>query len=1078
MPQQRAIIETLATVYPRFVLGLFLFCLATYGAKQDNTIQPVILPVTDASDIRFIRVSFGSFRKEPSYNRVHSIIQDKLGFLWFGTQGKLQRYDGYDIREYPEGPDAPSSVFTYSLFMDRRNIFWGGWDWLDRFDPVKESFKRYTADEFFKAGVVSTTEDRQGVLWFSTTEGLIRMDTETGRMIQYQHNAIDPTSLSSNSVRGAFETKDGQFWAATTNGLDRFDRRTAKVKQHIPLPPDFPAFDPNPVLTTYFLEDHAGALWMTFSYGYGLARVNPESGTLTFYSLDGTGKDNTLQAGARAIVETPDGALWIGTTASGILKLNRERTQFTRYRNNPADPNSLSGDQVHGLFLDREGNMWAGTNGAGVNRFSPRPSPFNVYQHEVGDPNSLDSNYTTSIFEDSRGVLWIGSLSALGQLDRKTRKMTFIRSAGGPGELSSTWIIAMAEDRSGNLWFGTVGAGLNRLDRKTGKFKVFRHDPANPRSLSHDTVRKIFVDHTGAIWVGTEDGLNEFDAKTESFRSYKAGIRPVDSRVHDIVEDAQGMLWLATQSVGLMSFNPKSRQFTLYRHTAEPGSLSDDATTSICIDHTGAIWVATANGLDRFDPVKKTFTAYHERDGLAGDNVASILEGDSGELWVSTNKGLSRFDIKNKIFKNYYVSDGIAGNEFFNYASAFKSRTGEMFFSSYAGVTAFFPRDVVDNRYVPPVVITDLRVSGKSLPIGGNSPLSRSVPFTDSVKLSNNENVISLQFSALSYTNPDGNRYRYRLDGLETAWNESGSDQRVITYSLVPGDYVFHVQGSNSRGIWNEQGTSLQIVILPPWWSTAWFRLFAVSAAFALLVYLYRRRVAVMARQYSMRLEERVGERVRIARELHDTLLQTIQGLMLRLQAVHEMLPPGEAKDELEQTMEIGDQAIIEGRKTVHDLRFPQTQELAQAVRTLGDELARGSNATFRLVVEGPTGKLHPMVRDELFRIGGEALRNAFTHARARQVEAEITFGDQLFRMRIRDDGQGISTEILKEGRSGHFGLAGMRERATQIGAKLTIWSAVGAGTEIDATIPGSIAYAKPAPGQRFTFLRRKARMS
>jgi signal transduction histidine kinase len=230
-----------------------------------------------------------------------------------------------------------------------------------------------------------------------------------------------------------------------------------------------------------------------------------------------------------------------------------------------------------------------------------------------------------------------------------------------------------------------------------------------------------------------------------------------------------------------------------------------------------------------------------------------------------------------------------------------------------------------------------------------------------------------------------------------------------------------------------------------------------------------------VAQEFNVRLEERVGERTRIARELHDTLLQTVQGLMLRLQVVDEMLPPGKVKDELKQTMEVGDQAIIEGRDTVHDLRSPLSEnELAQAVRALGDELANGGGTTFRLVVEGPVRELHPIVRDELYRIAREALRNAFAHARAKHIEAEITYDDRLLRLRIRDDGEGISTKTLTDGRSGHFGLAGMRERARQIGSKLMIWSGNGAGTEIEVSVPGSIAYGKPPETSRFRLFRTK----
>ena len=1052
------------------VILLFVFCSAARAASAPDTIRPVILPVTDASDIRFIHVSFGASRKEPSYSRIHAIVQGSKGFLWFGTQNKLQRYDGYEIREYPQEPDSPNAVFTRSLFIAKSNTLWGGSErWLDRFDPATETFKQYPTNGQFD-GVMSAMQDHNGVLWFATNYGLVRMDMATGKTVQYQHRSNDARSLSTNRVRASFEAKDATFWVATTGGVDLFDRQTGEVRRHIPLPVDFPLGDPNPVLTIHFCEDHTGVLWLIYAYGYGLARVNREAGTLTFYSLDGTGKDNTLQSGARSIVEDKDGALWIGTTGSGLLRLDPARSRFVRYRHNPADPESLSGDQVHALFLDREGNMWAGTNGAGVNRFSPRPLPFKVYQQKLGDPDSLDMNYTTSIFEDGRGELWIGSLRALGRLDLKTGKMTFDRRAGGPGELSSTWVISMAEDHSGRLWFGTVGAGLNRLNRETGKFTVFPHKPGDPHSLSHNTVQKIFVDHTGAVWVGTEDGLDEFDESSQSFRTYKAGRALFDSRVHDIAEDATGVLWIATQGTGLLRFVPATGQFKAYRHSQAPGSLSSDVTETLCIDPVGIIWVGTDNGLNRFDPASGTFSAYHERDGLAGDHISRILEDDSGNLWVSTNKGLSRFDVQNKTFKNYYVSDGIAGNEFYNYASAFKSTTGEMFFSSYAGVTAFFPDRVVDNPYAPPVVITDLTVAGKHLRIGGDSPLRQAIPFTDSVTLSHNQNVVSIQFSALSFTNPDGNRYRYRLGGLDTEWNESGSDERVITYSLTPGEYVFHVQGSNSRGIWNEQGASLQITILPPWWSTVWFRTCSAMALLLLLWAFYRYRLHQMSREFNARLDGRVDERLRVARDLHDTLLQSFHGLLLRFQAVRNLLPgrAADARQVLETALDDAAQAITEARDAVQDLRGSAVvaSNLAKALEALGEGMAQDGRTldqdptAFSVDVEGTAQNLHPILRDEVYRIAAEALRNAFHHARARRIEVEIRYAAHRFRILVRDDGIGIHANVLsQDGRPGHWGLRGMRERARHIGGELEVWSEYGAGTEIELTVPASIAY-------------------
>jgi signal transduction histidine kinase/streptogramin lyase len=680
-------------------------------------------------------------------------------------------------------------------------------------------------------------------------------------------------------------------------------------------------------------------------------------------------------------------------------------------------------------------------------------------------------DYTTSIYEDSHGILWVGSMRALGQMDRKSGRMTFYRAAGGPGELSSTWIISIVEDRSGYLWFGTVGAGLNRLDRRTGKFNVYRHDPTDPHSLSHDTVPKLFVDSRGILWAGTEDGLDEFDPVTERFRTYKvSGLS--DNRAHDIAEDSEGALWIATRSTGLLRLDPVTRQFTVYRHSQRSGTLSNDQANSVCVDHAGIVWVGTESGLNGFDPVTRNFNSYYKRDGLANSNVSSILEDRRGDLWVSTSNGLSRFNVRGKTFKNYYLSDGIAGDEFYNYASAWKSLDGEMFFTSYAGLTTFFPQDVVDDPYAPPVVITDFKLSGNSVPIGGNSLLKRAISFTDTVTLTHTQNVLSLEFSSLSFTNPEGNRYRYRLEGLETRWNESEGNQRFITYALSPGNYVFRVQGSNSRGAWNEQGASVRLVILPPWWSTWWFRTAELASMLLSLGYAYHLRLRSIERQFNMRLEERVGERTRIARDLHDTLLQSFHGLILRFQTVYDLFPtrPAEARKTLESAIDQAAQAITEGRDAVQGLRSSkvETSDLAVAIRTLGEELAADESnqvpTVFHVDVEGTPRSLHPILRDEVYRIAGEALRNAFRHAQARQIEVEIRYDVRQLRLRVRDAGKGMDPKLLREdGRAGHFGLRGMRERAKLVGGTLTVWSELDSGTEVELSIPASLAYSTPA---------------
>jgi ligand-binding sensor domain-containing protein/signal transduction histidine kinase len=1041
----------------------------------------------EGADLRFAHVSFGEGQ---SHGRISSILEDDQGFLWFGTNSGLERYDGYRLREFRHDPGNPKSLsgsYINALFKDRSGKLWVASDeYLERYDPATESFIR---DPSLAGGIEGwvwhISQDRNGMLWLATHAGLARLDPATWQTVRYKHRPGDPASLSGDVVTCTFEQRDGTFWVATTNALDIFDRRTGKVTQHIPLPPHPPvSLQVESVVT--LLEDNANVLWVIFSFGNGLAMVDRKHNRLIEYSPAGAGANSAELAGIRAIQEDEDGALWLGSVDSGILKLDRQRQHFVRYRNDPRYADSLSSDQIVTLFGDRDYNIWVGTTGGGLDRVSYRQLPFKTYRHEEYNPNSLESNYTAAVFADSQGDLWVGSVKVLTRIDRKTGHYTFYRTAGGPNNLSSTWVISIAEDRSGYLWFGTLGGGLNRYDRRSGQFKVFRHNPADASSLSHDNVLGLFVDQKGTLWAGTEDGLSAFDAATQRFRVFRPQGEAWIRRYRAIAEDPAGALWLGSLGGGLQRLDPATGKFTLYRQGS--GGLSSDQVNAVCVDRSGTVWAGTQNGLYRLDRVTGEFTAYYERDGLPDSSVNSILEDERGDLWLSTSNGLSRFNPPTKTFRNYYTSDGLLGNEFYNYANAYKSPSGEMFFNSYAGVIAFFSNNIVEAPSIPPVVLTDFLLFGKPVPVGSGSPLKESISLTNSITLSHSQDIFSIQFSALSFGDPERNRYRYKLEGLETQWNEAGSSQRSATYTtLQPGEYIFRVQGRTNRGPWNENAASVRLRILPPWWSTWWLRTtYAVLILFSLWA-LYQIRLHRLAEQFSMRLEERLGERTRIARELHDTLLQSFQGLMLLFESVRNLLPerPVEAVRALDGALDRADRAILEGRDAVHDLRSSTVlnNDLEKAMAALGEELAahdgKQNSATFRVLVEGTPQSLNPILRDEIYRIAREALRNAFLHAQARRIEAEITYSEPLLRLRIRDDGNGIDPQVLGQGsRAGHWGLPGMHERAQRIGAQLNVWSRPGAGTEVELSIPGSVAYETFAARRGFRFFRRKTEHS
>jgi signal transduction histidine kinase len=501
--------------------------------------------------------------------------------------------------------------------------------------------------------------------------------------------------------------------------------------------------------------------------------------------------------------------------------------------------------------------------------------------------------------------------------------------------------------------------------------------------------------------------------------------------------------------------------------------LSDNRVNSVHFDRSGSLWVGTQNGLDKLDPQTGRFSAFTQRDGLAGNAVGCILEDKVGNLWMSTNNGVARFNAQSKKFTNFSTAEGLPGPNLTGWGACFQSPGGEMFFGGFNGGTSFFPDRVGDSAYTPSIVLTDFRLFGNPVQIGPHSPLRESISYTRELILPHQQNVFSIAFAGLSYASPATNRYRYRLEGLERDWNEVGSDRRQAIYTTLPlGTYTFRAQAATKGGPWSEPGVALRIEILPPLWRTRPFQAAVCTVLLLLAWAAYRQRLNQVARQF----ETRLAERTRIARDLHDTLLQSFQGLMLRLQAVNELLPEGQAKKQLEQTLQRADQAIAEGRTAVNELRSSTvtTNDLAQAVTALGNELAAKDTAAFHLVVEGPPRDLHPIVRDELYRITREALRNAFGHARAHRIEVEISYGERLFRLRIRDDGEGIAPDILRNGRQGHYGLAGMGERARQIGAKLSTWSRAGTGTEIELSIHGSHAYGRSPKRTRWQLFREK----
>jgi signal transduction histidine kinase/ligand-binding sensor domain-containing protein len=1064
-----------AAILARAVTGALgaAFALGQSAAKADSerlpvpqaTMSPDVLrlPTVEAGVLRFTRLSTADGL---SHTRVAHIIQGPQGYMWFGTQYGVDRYDGYEFKHFVHDPrrdDSLAGTFVTALFRDRDGTIWVACSQvLDRFNEKSETFTHYRIDsrdtQSDDATVVGISQDDLGFLWLSTGRGLHRMDPKTGALTHFLHDDANPYSLSTNDIKWTGEDRNGQLWVGTANGLDEFDPATGRVLLHIPI---------SDGVGIAFFEDRHGLFWITHASGNGLAQFDRSSNTvrpISFYTQDPPGNSLT---GVMGVLEDQDGELWFGSPGGGILKFDREHQRFLRYRFRGGAPSTPVGaeDEVIALGQDREGEIWAGLHSLGLNHFSRRMSAFRVFRHEVEDSNTLDIDFVNAIYADKSGQLWIGNDLGLNRIDPASGRRELLTFGLG----AKPMVISVTGDAAGAIWFGTFSRGMGRYDPVTGSVRLYKHDPNDPTSLSNDEVHKILIDRSGTLWAATDDGLDRFDATTGRFKTYKVDPKSRRSQSYlAVAEASDGTLWLGTHYSGLHRLDVGTGKMTVFHPVlGDLNSLRDDSVPSVLADDSGLIWAGTLSGLNSFDPKSGVFRAYDTTNGLAANFVSCILKDPAGFLWMSTTRGISKFDLTRHTFVNYSMADGLPGNNLTGWGSCFRSPNGEMFFAGYPGAVGFDPHSLSENTYLPNVVLTDFQLFGRSVPIGKGLALEQSIGYTRHITLSYEQNVFSLGFSALSYRSPATNRYRYRLEGLNTEWTEVGSDRRRAVYTTLPaGHYVFWVQGASLRGPWTVPGTSLDIDILPPWWQTWWFRATCILIALGIVGTVYHLRLRQMAERYRLRMEERVTERTRIAQDLHDTLLQGLLSVSLQLAVANGKLTDSEpAKPQYIGILGLLRQVVEESRNAVRGLRklTAEASTLEQSISGISRDLASGDSQTaLRLTVEGTTRVVRPLIREELYLMVREALANAWRHSRASQIEAVIQYTADLLRVAIRDNGIGIDAAIIECGRSGHYGFSGMRERAERIGAELNVSSALNAGTEIEILVPGRMAYELP----------------
>jgi ligand-binding sensor domain-containing protein/serine/threonine protein kinase len=779
------------------------------------------------SDVKFERLSL---EQGLSQTNVKCIVQDRQGFMWFGTEDGLNRYDGYSFTAYKyrlQDATSLSNSSITSLYEDKSGTLWigtlgGG---LNRYDPRSQTFTAYLNDPNNPSSISSNEvhaicEDQSGTLWIGTSDGLNRLDPKSGKFVIYRHDLDNPSSLISNNVMVVQEDSSGMLWIGTWNsGLSRYDPRSHQFTSYKYDANYQSSLSSNAVRAIY--EDRSGAIWIG-TEGGGLNRYDPNIEQFTSYRHDDKNPAGISNDDVRAIYEDSSGTLWVGTV-EGLNKFETKRGVFTSYHKNPNDAQSISSNKAISIYEDRSGVLWIGTYDGGLSKYDPKRRRFASYNFDPKNPN------VKAIYEDSGGALWVGTyVGGLKKYDPKSGTIvSYLNDLKNPASISGNDIEVIWGDREGNLWIATREKGLNRYNPKEREFTVYRHDPKNTHSISSDYILSIYEDRSGILWIGTYGGgLNRFDPESGTFTAYRHDPEKPNSitgnNIYAISGDRSGALWIGTQGGGLNKFDPVSQTFTAFRNDPkDPKSLSNSLIVSIYEDRKGVLWVGTAGGLNRFEPSSGSFTQFTEKDGLANDFIYGILEDSDGNLWLSTNKGISKFNPLIREFKNYDVGDGLQSNEF-NSGAYFKSRRGEMFFGGINGLNRFYPDQIKDNPYIPPVAITSFKILDNPT-VKASLIMAQSVGLVDqALELSYKENVFSFEFSALNFTRPEKNQYAYILEGFDKDWIKSGTQRYVRYTNLDPGEYVFRVKGSNNDGVWNEKGTTVRIKIMPPPWRTWW----------------------------------------------------------------------------------------------------------------------------------------------------------------------------------------------------------------------------------------------------------------
>jgi len=879
-----------------------LICALSGGFAVAQQLQDSEIPVPVA--VRKLDVRFQNLSQEDglSQTTIYNMMQDRKGFMWFGTQDGLNRYDGHEFKVYHNEPFDSTSImdgWSWGIYEDSDAEVWVALSTgIAKLDPATDTFTNYRHDPGDSMSVLDGTyfsviEDDDGYMWFGGEEGLSRFDPSSGEFNHFRPDTSDPSAIPSGSIFDLVKQSDGRILATSGNGFVRF----------VPGPePNFERYlhdssrSWRATTKEILLEDDESAAWVTTDSGIvHIDFETLEERRFCHREDDQTGPPPCWYGRIAQDPTNPD-VLWIGTRFEGIIRFNKKSFTGIRYGSDPGEPNSISSNEALAVFADRSGVVWVGAKG--IDRFNPASVGFSHYRHRPDDNTTIAGAMVWGVFQTSDGELWVSTwnaddgTNALNQLNWDTGE--FIRhqvdpdNPNKPGSISLTGITGIAEDRNGDIWvggrfFGCPGCGgLNHLDRRTGMWEQFYHDPDDSTSISEDDAIRIVLGPEGKLWIATggrgpgKPSLNimdpdnpgvfeRFASDPDDPTSYPGGW------VGDILFASDGAVWIASRP--LSRFDRETRSFERFAYDpTDTTTITSDVVMAVLerTSEPGIIWVGTVGGLNRLDQSTGIFTHWTDKDGLPNNTVYAILEDGEGNLWMSTNNGISRFTPETGEFRNYGLEIGLQSLEY-NAGAAYKGPFGEMFFGGINGLNAFFPNELVENSVAPIVTLTDFRISNEHVVPGETAPLAQPVGDAGQIRLNYDQKDLAFDFVALHYMNPEKNTFAYQLEGYDDDWIEAGHARTAAYTNVPPGEYTFRVKAANADGVWNEDGASIRVIVEPPFWATWWFRIAAILGFGGMLYLGYSARVhQVEAR--SRELEQEVDKATHDLPESHEAI--------------------------------------------------------------------------------------------------------------------------------------------------------------------------------------------------------------